>query len=304
MFHKYQHLERFGTEEVEGIEDGRCYVFPKIDGTNGSIWCEEGEIKFGSRNRELIEGEKDNAGFMTANKNLDCYKKFFVDHPDVILYGEWLVPHSLKTYSPDTWRKFYVFDVVYYNSLYNGYKYIQYGKYEPILSEYGIKCIPLIAIVENGTSEQFYALLDKNNYLIEDGKGAGEGIVIKRYDYVNKYGRITWAKIVTSEFKEKHIKEMGAPTIKGATRIESRIVDKYLTSALIDKVFNKISNECGGWSSKYIPRLLQTVYYDIVKEECWNFVKEYKNPIIDFNRLNHLCIAKIKELRPELFTAR
>ena len=30
-FRKYQHIERFGTTEVDGIELGKCYVFPKID---------------------------------------------------------------------------------------------------------------------------------------------------------------------------------------------------------------------------------------------------------------------------------
>lgn len=30
-FIKYQHLERFGNTEVEGIEVGTVYVFPKID---------------------------------------------------------------------------------------------------------------------------------------------------------------------------------------------------------------------------------------------------------------------------------
>lgn len=29
-FIKYQHLERYGNTEVEGIEVGTCYVFPKI----------------------------------------------------------------------------------------------------------------------------------------------------------------------------------------------------------------------------------------------------------------------------------
>ena len=36
-FKKYQHVERFGTTENEGIEFVTCYVFPMIDGTNGSI---------------------------------------------------------------------------------------------------------------------------------------------------------------------------------------------------------------------------------------------------------------------------
>ena len=40
QFTKYQHLERLGTTEVEGIEVGEVYVFPKLDGTNASVWVD------------------------------------------------------------------------------------------------------------------------------------------------------------------------------------------------------------------------------------------------------------------------
>jgi hypothetical protein len=33
-FVKYQHIERYGVDEVNGIDIGTCYIFPKIDGTN------------------------------------------------------------------------------------------------------------------------------------------------------------------------------------------------------------------------------------------------------------------------------
>ena len=32
-FTKYQHVERLGTTETDGILDGDVLVFPKIDGT-------------------------------------------------------------------------------------------------------------------------------------------------------------------------------------------------------------------------------------------------------------------------------
>ena len=56
-----------------------------------------------------------------------------------------------------------------------------------------------------------------------------------------------------------------------------------------------------GWASKQIPRLLNTVFYCLVKEECWNFVKEFKNPIVDFKRLSFFTINRIKEVMPHLF---
>lgn len=68
MFVKYPHLERFGNSEVEGIEVGITHVFPKLDGTNASLWLEDNDICAGSRNRVLSK-ESDNAGF------LDFYKQ-------------------------------------------------------------------------------------------------------------------------------------------------------------------------------------------------------------------------------------
>jgi hypothetical protein len=304
-FKKYQHVERFGTMEVEGIEFGTCHVFPKIDGTNGSIWMDcDGDIQAGSRRRHLRE-DQDNANFwhhVIATVELDT---FFYDHPGLRLFGEWLVPHSLKTYRENAWRKFYVFDVVrdLLEKLPSGekFEYLPYDEYQPLMEGYGLDYIPCLSTVENGNYEFFLKQLASNNFLIEDGKGQGEGIVIKNYNYKNKYGRTTWAKIVTSEFKEKHAKEMGPCDKSARIEVESHIIDDFCTVALIEKTYAKIVAECEGWSSKFIPRLLNTVYHDLVVEESWNIVKKYKQPMVNFKRLQGMIINKIKETKPELF---
>ena len=297
-FLKYQHLERYGNTEVDGIEVGTCYVFPKLDGTNGSVWMDPTKtIPFscGSRNRELAI-DNDNAGFMNAMVDDVSVVTYMYANPDHVLYGEWLVPHTLKTYNDDAWRKFYVFDVFDRNKE----RLLNYDEYSAPLIAAGINIIAPIAIIKNGSIDHFTECLSKAHYLVKDGEGSGEGIVIKNYDYKNKYGRQTWAKIVTNEFKAKHHTEMGAPVIGGEI-VEEKIAAKYVTQALVDKVEAKIVNEMGGWSSKYIPRLIHTVYYDLVTEETWNFVKEFKNPKVDFKVLSHYVTAKIKELKKELF---
>jgi hypothetical protein len=293
-FLKYQHLERYGNTEVEGIEVGTCYVFPKLDGTNGSVWWDDG-VKAGSRNRELAL-DNDNAGFMNAMVVDKAISGFLDSNPCVILYGEWLVPHTLKTYNDDAWRKFYVFDVFDRSKE----RLLSYDEYSEGLIAAGINVIAPIAIIKNGSIDHFTECLSKAHYLVKDGEGAGEGVVIKNYDYQNKYGRQTWAKIVANEFKAKHHIAMGAPVI-GCEIVEEKIASKYVTQALVDKVEAKIVNEMDGWSSKYIPRLIHTVYYDLVTEETWNFVKEFKNPKVDFKVLSHYVTAKIKELKKELF---
>jgi hypothetical protein len=304
MFKKYQHIERLGTNETDGLLLGQCYVFPKIDGTNGSVWLDDDGVQFGSRRRHLVGGE-DNAGFKEAVDDVLNWPLFFQEHPSLRLFGEWLIPHSLKTYREDAWRKFYVFDVVEdlpdVEERGQKFKYLPYEEYQLILEEYSIDYIAPIKIIKNPTYEQLIGQLEQNIFLIEGGKGCGEGIVIKNYDFVNCYGRTTWGKIVTSEFKEKHSKVMGAPSINGRKMVEEDIVAEFCTTALIEKTQAKIVAECDGWNSKFIPRLLQTVFYDLIKEDCWSFVKKFKNPKIDFKTLNTLCITKIKEAKPELF---
>ena len=301
-FKKYQHIERFGTTEVNQIELGKCYIFPKIDGTNASVWLSENEIQVGSRKRHLTL-EKDNAGFYAWVKQQQNIIDYLKENPTHRLFGEWLVPHSLKTYKQDAWRKFYVFDVAIDKRedeiLHNGdseLKYLPYDEYKPILEKHNIDFIAPISIITNASYEQLVNQLMKNVFLIEDGKGVGEGIVIKRYDFFNKYNRQTWAKIVTSEFKEKHAKVMGASEIKGKKMVEESIAEEFVTLALCEKVKAKIELDNDGFSSKNIPQLLNTVYYDLVKEDSWNFIKKFKNPTINYKTLQHFVFARIKTL--------
>ena len=292
-FKKYQHIERLGTVETEGIDIGMCYIFPKIDGANGSIWLgDDLENEAGSRNRKLSL-DFDNQGFLEWVQTQNSFSKLFAHYPDFRLYGEWLVPHTLKTYEETAWKKFYVFDVMV------GERYLPYDEYKQYIEPFGIEYIPPICKVENPTLERLMKQLEKNGYLVKDGEGTGEGIVIKNYNYTNRFGRQTWAKIVKNEFKSKHSKNQ-ITEVKEKKQIEQEIVNRFITLSLVEKEHSKISAECG-WASKQIPRLLQTVYYCLIKEEGWNFVKMFKNPVIDFRKLSVLTTQKTKELMPHLF---
>lgn len=298
-FKKYQHIEKYGSEEVEGIEMGECFIFSKLDGTNTSLWYtpgNPGKFHAGSRNREITL-DKDNHGFMewlvtSDGENRNNLLPFLRENPHLKLYGEFLVPHTLKTYRDDTWRKFYVFDVFDTNTN----EYLHYNKYKEMLDAYYVTYIPPICKITNPTYERLLKLLDQNTYLIKDGEGTGEGIVIKRYDFKNKYGRTIWAKIVKNEFKDAH---WGGQTTekKEKKMVEEEIVKKYVTQALVEKEYAKIE----GWSSKKIPQLLNTVYHCLVKEEMWDIVKKFKNPTINFRTLSFLTTNRIKEIKPELF---
>ena len=296
QFIKYPHLERFGTDEVDDIDLGECYIFPKIDGTNASVWIDGGELKAGSRNRELTL-DNDNAGFYAWAKEQESLLKFLRAYPFLTLCGEWLVPHSLKTYREDAWRKFYVFDVFDREQE----RFLPYDDYKAVLDiSGGIDYIPCTLKARNPTYEVLQKACENNRYLLQENSGHGEGVVIKRYDFKNKWGRTTWAKLITNTFKDKHIKEMGGAVVN-TKLLEEELAETYVTEHLVNKVIDKIRTEKEMFSSSDIPRLLQTVYHDLVTEELWEILKKYKNPKIDFKTVNSLCIRRVKELKKELF---
>lgn len=288
-YNKYQHIERLGSAEVEGILEGLCYIFPKLDGTNSQLWWDNG-LKAGSRNRELSV-ESDNAGFYNWALTQDNILSFFQDHPDLKLYGEWLVPHTLKNYNANAWRNFYVFDVIREDG-----SYVTYEEYLSLLTEYSIHCIPSVLIKSNPSLDDLQGLLSTNNYLVSEG--IGEGIVIKNYAYVNKYGRKTWAKLVADEFKTQ--KGATVKDISEQKPVEFQIVETFVTEAFVRKELAKIEL-VEPWSSKLIPKLLNTVFHELIVEEMWNILKRFKNPKLNFKDLNSLTISKVKELLPDKF---
>lgn len=313
MFKEYTHIEKFGNETVEGIELGKVFVFPKLDGTNASAWMEDHKICGGSRTRELSY-EKDNAGFYNwlasgdNDRKSDCKEatlaifEFFLKYPNLRLYGEWLVPHSFKGYRPEAWKQFYVFDV--FND--DTEQYLSYDAYKPLLDEFGITYIPPLAIIKNGDYGRFLEHLSKNFFMIPDGGEPGEGIVLKNYDFQNKFGHQAFAKIIRNEFKELHHREMGAPEINTGKMNEERIIEQTLSLHLIDKTIAKIrktgiEGEALPFNKKDIPQLFERVFYDIIKEELWDAWKEIGFATINGKTLKALVINKIKELKPEIF---
>ncbi len=319
-FQEYQHIVKLDDPEVEGLLVGKCYIFPKIDGTNASLWLDptsasgnSGIIRGGSRHRTL-EVSKDNAGFYNdvIDNHLNKYASFFTEHPNLRLYGEWLVPHTLKTYRDDAWRKFYVFDVTMYDKDADAEIYLTYETYKAKLDEFGIDYIPALRIITDPTHEDLTRTTDINTYLLKEDLGVGEGVVIKNYCFVNKYGRMKWGKIVRNDFKDKHYKDMGAPE-RTNNLLEKELVDRFMDRSLVDKIYsiilreNDISthNTTGeSFQKKWIPRLLEQSYHDFVTEEIWvmvKYVQKEKLRGIDFKNLKQHSLNKVKQFYPELF---
>lgn len=286
----YMHIERLGTEEVEGILNGTVSVTTKLDGTSAVVYTSDNTLYVGSRKR-LITPEDDNQGCAKYVYSEPKFKEYFEKYPSHVIYGEFLIKNHIKDYDINAYKKLYVFDV--FDVVQK--KWLPYDEWVVGIKEFNIEYIPEIALLENPTKEDIYALLDKTTYL-HDGK-AGEGCIAKRYDFRNNYGRTIWAKVVRGEYiQQKHTKLTKVPN-----QTEIDIVDNFCTNDFIEKEYCKIVNEMGGWKSKYIGRLLGTIYHTMIDEEMWHILKKFHNPVIDFSVLNKLVVERVKEVKKGLF---
>jgi hypothetical protein len=301
-FVKYQHIQKLGTPDVEGILVGLCYLTYKIDGANGCLFLgDDGKVAAGGRTRILSEKD-DGDGMFALTKDLR-FSKLFADHPNWIVYGEWLTPHTLRRYKADAWRKFYVFDVLAVDGneaevddngvILNG-DYIPLDVYAPIMEGYGISCIPLLAKLENPTEADIKAALQKTGDWLLD-HGLGEGVVIKNYGYRNPWGRRVWAKMLTEDFYG-HKKELRNENHaqKDEHPVEHGIVTKFLTPEAISKEFLKFKDEKGGWELSMIPEFLGRFWHEWIGDNIVIILNKLKTPTIDFKALQSIVFAEVK----------
>lgn len=321
-YRKYDHVERLGHRNVDGLTIGDVYVFPKLDGTNSVVWLDiGGYVRCGSRNRPLIRpsGEfMDNQGFGAwANDTCNTHNllRSLLELDGCILYGEWLVPHTVNGYREHAWKKFYVFDVYHYESK----RYLKYDSYSKVLFENDLDYMEPQAIITNPSDEQINHEATINTYLMADGAGVGEGVVVKNYDWVNFDGKQPWAKVVRNEFKEDNRRAFGVTEKHGEFQVEAAIAEEFVTSEMVNKTLSKIVISIANEErldvsdpnvmthirednrSTIIPRLLQTVYNELVSECSWEFVKAHKDPVVSFKKLRQQSIAMTKKYANSLF---
>lgn len=304
---KFLHVVRLGKEEVDGFLDapGDKYVFPKLDGTNAIVWCDDymGEVHAGSRTRELMEFQADNAGFrqhaLTSDK-MKSIRDFCQHNPGKAVCGEWLgakahITGYLK-------REFWVFDVHDIVSDDDGSAHLGYHPYDEYaawLADYPFVIPPLVTYKSGDivTEDMLVAVMNDNHFNLPPDV-VGEGIVIKNYDYRNRFGRYEEAKIVRDEFVEskgrKKVDEMPADGV------EAKIVDEYVTPADVEKSKSKAEIQLGREfttsDSKMIGMILEMTWRDLVEEEMYDIAKKYAKYPITFSMLKGQTFKKVKSV--------
>jgi hypothetical protein len=262
MFVKYQHVERrFDLSKTRGILDsGSVILQPKLDGSNCSMWFEDGEIHIASRNNELSY-QKDNHGCYNTLINDPRYKAFFEKYPEITLYGEWLVKHKIK-YRDDAYGKFYIFDMMNDEKLFYDLC---------ILHEFDLDYVPvtwlitqkLTQSIENGTVFEDYK--DIGNFLIDSDVPAYEGLVVKNYsDWRNSFGLQTWVKLINDEVFRNgtRVRKIRVPTVCARETEFLNTVDQHVFS----KEYHKIENFENKHIGTYIRNCQNEIFEDYIKD--------------------------------------
>lgn len=280
-YKSYPKVLALHKEEVEGILDGEVVVQVKIDGANSVVFLEDGVVRCGSRTR-MLPLEEDFRGLQTYINSKPAIKLFLESHPNVILYGEWLVKHSVN-YTQDHYNKWYIFDIL------DGDTYWPQADVELVAKSLDVE-YPIVYGVGKFTVEQLDAFVEQ-----EWLGHKNEGVVIKPVDFVNKFGERPYAKRVSQAFKEQNAIVFGGNDKHSDAYWEQYVTNKYCTIATLEKNLNKLAPEIGErLDKKHTPLIAGTCVHDTWTENAWEIFK--KVPVLDFKKTNNLMMRKYIQL--------
>lgn len=282
-YKKYPKIHRLGKEETDGILERDFYVQEKVDGANCSVFWHEGEVRCGTRTRMLPKDESFN-GFNEFVQNNVLFKPFLEKNQDLILYGEWLVKHTI-TYPDEAYRQMYLFDVYdKTNSTWATQDTVR------ITADLLKLKYPHIFAVGKLTEEQINEFVGKSAIA-----PAGEGVVLKSEDFINKFGDHVYAKVVHQKFKESNAIVFGGNNKHSETYWEMYVVNKYCTTGRVQKIMQKLQSESERrLDMEHTSQVAGTCYHDLITEEAWEVAK--KVPALDFKKLQGLCMRKFIQI--------
>ena len=287
-YRSYTHLEKLDKDVVKDIlHCNHIIIQPKIDGSNACVWdAGDGTIACGSRKRNL-SATSDNGGFYnyintSTDPEVGFLRNFCKDHPDYIVYGEFLgVPGQklLGTIKDYVESGFFIFDVF---DASTG-EYLPYATWSKFFENNYHRVVPLIADLDHihcdVTVETLIdAYADKTNFNMPDGM-RGEGLVIKAEpSYRDIYGNIQIGKIVLDEFHARKKQKVKALAMTADECINA-FVENYCTAAFMAKEQNKVMLALGmdEWKNngKCIGFFLNKIVDELMTEEMWPYFKKH-----------------------------
>ena len=282
----YPKILQLHNEACEWMLNWQVFVQSKLDWANLSIRMDEWWISIGSRTQIVYSN-------WTLHKKFNNVQNVILNHwwiiallkdnPNYRLYWEFLVKHTIS-YPDYAYNKFYMFDIYDHNAE----AWIDPLHVMEIAIRYSIDYPTPISI-----GYQHFTLQRLNELMMEskDFWVMWEWIVIKPWDFTNKFGDRQYGKLVKPEFKEENSIVFGNVN---KTSPEDEFSSRYITEARVLKMVNKVEqNEDRNIKIEDTPRIIWMTYHDAFEEELRWFAKKR---LIDFRQLESKCSKRTRYL--------
>lgn len=268
---KFMDIERLKESMIDGFQKGdHIVVQEKIDGANFSIrYDPETDIVASFSRKNPLSFQNDLRGAWGWSQKLDKNLVKDVLGNNLILFGEWLVPHTI-VYPQERYQNAYFYDV--YDT--ETEQYFKQDKVKEVINSLGLIYVPVFYDGEFQSWEHIQEFVGRTDL----GGEHGEGVVVKNMSRINDPNtRLPfYTKIVGEKFSEKKSvkpKMIDPEKVAERERLQN-LVDTVVTEGRVTKLVHKMVDE-GIIPEKWDEHDMSTiarnigkdVYYDCVKEE-------------------------------------
>lgn len=294
---KFMDIQRIKEGYAEGFHKGdKIIIQEKIDGANAAIrYDSETDSIVAQSRKNILDTENNLRGFYEWSQTLDKKLVKSILGNNLILFGEWLVPHSVL-YPNECYNKAYFYDI--YDTVTE--TYLPQDKTRDIVAVLGLTYVPVFYKGEFTSWEECLEYVGKTKL----GGEYGEGIVVKNQTRLNDPDNRHpfYLKIVGEKFTEtkghKQSKTIDPAKLKSMEENKA-LAESIVTSARVEKIINKFVDEGilpEDWGSSEMgiiaKNLTRAVYEDCVKEE-----PEVTNQIGNFGKVaNGIAMSIAREI--------
>lgn len=292
---KFMDIERIKETNTNGFEKcDEIIIQEKIDGSNAAIrYDSENDCVVAQSRKQILSVSNNLRGMYEWSQTLDKDRVREVLGDNLCLFGEWLVPHTVK-YPDEKYNQFYAYDI--YDT--DAEKYLPQDIVEEKARELGLNFVPIFYKGEFQSWEHCLSFVGKT----EMNGEMGEGIVIKNQTKLNDPNGRTpfYIKIVSERFQEtheRHVKIVSPEQLKAQE--ENKILcESIVTEARVTKILHKLVDEGilpENWGAKEMgivaKNLCGRVFEDCMKEE-----PETVSQIENFGKFaNSICMSIAKK---------
>jgi len=286
----------FRKNNVSGFNVGEhIQITTKVDGSNASLYYEDGHLVACSRNKVLDYNNNLN-GFYQYGTELNTLLGWFQNgHESMVVFGEWnLCGNAIKDYKPEYARNHWIVYDIYDNA--TGH-YLPQTFVKKMCDEVGLT---YIHVLYDGP---FISWDHVKSFMAGDGYygPTQEGCVVKSQDRLEGTDKWFYLKLVNDSFKEtkSRPREKSPEEIIDAEKCQ-RIVDDIVTRRRVEKAIEKLRDD-GEVPAEITPKDMGAVAKVLPKFVYDDCVKEEKELVVEAGALfGKMCGSKTMQFAREI----